>query len=290
MLLREANMSRLSKCLDAPVVVKGNGKLVGYIKNVYFDKIAKIFAYFSILSDEGQNFLLPTAGANLRDALMLDDENGLLCPDDVSLDGLTRDILGVPAFTQSGAYKGNVLDAQFSQAGKLTKLTLSSGEVSPSAILCFGDVVLLKAAKPSSAPKIPRPQKDYAVELLDGATKDIPQRTETLPDSAGGTLFIPTGGAISFGGGEPLLSQGALNAVLDGSEAPAVINDEAHTPTRIICDYEFLLGRTLGADLKTYAGELLASKGAAITSEIVEVARAHGKLVELTLSSVKRKR
>lgn len=56
-------------------------------------------------------------------------------------------------------------------------------------------------------------------------------------------------------------------------------------PPRIIGDYNFLLGRTLIKDLKSYSGELLARENTFVTVELVEVARRFGKLVELTLNS-----
>ena len=92
--------------------------------------------------------------------------------------------------------------------------------------------------------------------------------------------------ALSTDKREPVLSNGAFQVILDGSEAYSYDND-ARTPTRIICDYEFLLGRTLGADLRTYTGELIANEGSVVTDMIVDKARRAGKLVELTLNSVK---
>ena len=57
------------------------------------------------------------------------------------------------------------------------------------------------------------------------------------------------------------------------------------TPHRIIADYNFLLGRTLQDDLLSYTGETLARKNSAVTVDMVELARRHGKLIELTLNS-----
>ena len=85
---------------------------------------------------------------------------------------------------------------------------------------------------------------------------------------------------------EPVLSNGAFEMLLDGSNAYSY-DEDARTPTRVICDYEFLLGRTLGADLTTYTGELIAKQNSVVTDATVEKARKAGKLVELTLNSVK---
>lgn len=114
-------------------------------------------------------------------------------------------------------------------------------------------------------------------------------RYSLLPTEAGVTAspavrVLP---AIALNSGEPAFTQDALNMLLDGS-IPAATEADAHTPTRIICDYDFLLGRTLGADLNAYNGRPIAPKGSEVTPAIVEMARHAGKLVELTLNSIKK--
>ncbi len=341
----------LSECTDIPVIVKGDGKLVGYVKNVYFDKIGRVFIYFDIETGEGAHLFLPVGAATPKQALILDDATLAMLQEDVDVSALLPSLLGLPAYTLSGIKKGEVLDAKFSDTGELCRLILSEGDIPPSQIACIGDVVLVKNAKPAS--RIPRPKKDYPVQVLqddsgnasasesqnggehtpyprnaqasDASPIDIahPQDKVVQQDIAPKDLAIPQNGAhwvsqaktadasgqspkghfgatalpvygiappapaISISKGEPMFSQGALNAVLDGDSAMS--GSDGHNPTRIICDYEFLLGRTLGADLRTYTGELLAPKGAIITANVVELARAHGKLVDLTLNSVKQR-
>ncbi len=60
---------------------------------------------------------------------------------------------------------------------------------------------------------------------------------------------------------------------------------DGHTPPRIICEYDFLLGRKLAFPLYTYGGELIAEADCEITEQLVDSARKAGKLVELTLNS-----
>lgn len=83
---------------------------------------------------------------------------------------------------------------------------------------------------------------------------------------------------------EPVFTKDAFEKLV-GAAINTYCADDAHTPTRIICDYDFLLGRVLIADLTSYIGEILATKNSIITKEIVERARRCGKLVELTLNS-----
>ena len=329
--------------MDVPVVVKRDGRLVGRVKNVYFDKIVRNFVYFGIETAEGGRLFLPVGAATPKQALLLDDAALATLKEDVDVSALSASLLGLAAYTLSGDKKGVVLDAKFSNEGELNRLILSDGDIPPSQISCIGDVVLVKCARTSA--RVPRPKKDYPVQILKKGSPansetenggapvscdelqdvsslqpDMPQLQATSRDadrsraaasqganfppqndnaserddkasSAFGAVpaygTVPPKPAVALGKGEPLFSQGALNAVLDGD---AYFSDhDSHNPTRIICDYEFLLGRTLGADLLTYTGDLLAPKGAIITANIVELARAHGKLVDLTLNSVKQK-
>ena len=89
--------------------------------------------------------------------------------------------------------------------------------------------------------------------------------------------------AVFVNGNSPLFTKGAFDKIV-GEES---VYEDTHTPTRVICDYEFLLGRTLGQDLYTYANQPLAKKGDIVTDDLVRKARLAGKLVELTLNSIK---
>lgn len=330
-------MILLSECIGIPVIAKGDGRLIGRIKNVYFDKIRRVFAYFCIDAVEGGTLFLPVSAVTPRQAILLDDNSLPLPKDDIDVASLVPALLSLAAYTLNGASRGVVTDAKFSADGTLTKLILSDGEISPSQIACVGDVVLVKNARPLR--RIPRPKTDYPVHILQSEAPPIAddaqdakanpeaddaQNSEGTSDvsdtqdaensdavvihydseNSGASsrenaasenappvvafAYAPPLPAIAAGKGEPMFSAGALSVVLDGDAY--VPSHDAHNPTRIICDYDFLLGRTLGADLTTYTGELLAPKGAIITASVVELARAHGKLVDLTLNSVKRTR
>lgn len=90
--------------------------------------------------------------------------------------------------------------------------------------------------------------------------------------------------AVFVNGNSPLFTKDAFDKIV-GEES---VYEDTHTPTRVICDYEFLLGRTLGQDLYTYTNQPLAQKGDIVTDDLVRKARLAGKLVELTLNSVRK--
>ena len=71
--------------------------------------------------------------------------------------------------------------------------------------------------------------------------------------------------------------------ILDPS--PDMAEQGQTSPTRIISDYNFLLGRMLDDDLLSYDGRLIAYKNTRVTVDVVEKARLAGKLLELTLNS-----
>lgn len=302
-------MSKLSACLNLPAIILESATIVGYIKNVYFDKISQNFAYFCIINDDGQKKRLPVDKAICaKDAILIEDKTALADGFD---DDALQSVAGMAAYTRSGTFKGNVTDAQFSSAGKPVKFFVDGGEISPSQIATFGDVILLKAAPARRKnAKLPRPKQDSPVYILENqaalqrqeengsspifddvypaAKPAVLQRQEDNNSSPiFDEVYSSAKPAVALSAGEPMFSQGALNKVIDGA-SPLFAQEDSHTPTRVICDYEFLLGRTLGADLKSYAGELLASRGEEVTAATVERARAHGKLVELTLNSARR--
>lgn len=285
------------------------------------------------LTDKSTPRLLPIEDASsISDAVVIADEVPFISPADVDLTAMHSGLKDMAVYSQSGAFKGGISNVLFTNAGKVVKLILPDGEFTPQAILSVREVMILKSAikaKPSVKKRtIPRPEKDYPVQILNAEQSAVAlnidkpattanaqsamaatlsaeqpqytkpattQRTEgaiaytaTPISAANSAVEVPTKPVVALSADkrEPVLSNGAFQIILDGSEAYSY-DDDAHTPTRIICDYEFLLGRTLGADLRTYAGELIASEGSIVTDTIVDKARRAGKLVELTLNSVK---
>ncbi|MDE6061039.1 MAG: hypothetical protein K2G31_06195 [Clostridia bacterium] len=285
------------------------------------------------IADRNSLLLLPIEDASsVSDAVVIADEVPFISPADVDLTAMHSGLKDMAVYTQSGAFKGAISNVLFTNAGKVVKLILPEGEFTPQAILSASEVMILKSAvkgKPTVRKRtIPRPEKDYPVQILNDKKATVALNTEkpatalnvqsampaampsaeqsqyakpaatqhagttiaytATPIATNSAVEVPTKPAVALSTDkrEPVLSNGAFKIILDGSEAYSY-DDDAHTPTRVICDYEFLLGRTLGADLRTYSGELIANEGCVVTDMIVDKARRAGKLVELTLNSVK---
>ncbi|MDR3292567.1 MAG: hypothetical protein LBT20_00500 [Clostridiales bacterium] len=58
-------------------------------------------------------------------------------------------------------------------------------------------------------------------------------------------------------------------------------------PRTVISGYAFLLGRTVGNDIRNAKNDIIIPSGSIITDTVVEKAGSYGKLVELTFSSIK---
>ncbi|MDE5601138.1 MAG: hypothetical protein K2J16_01415 [Clostridia bacterium] len=329
-------MIKLSSLLGSPVLCLASSCISGRVADVYFDEYCKKAVYFCIESEDknsSPHLLHIEEASSISDAVVIADEVPFISPADVDLTAMHSGLKDMAVYTQSGAFKGGISDVLFTNAGKVVKLILPEGEFTPQAILSVREVMILKSAvkgKPTVKKRtIPRPEKDYPVQILNGekaaVTLDIEKPTTPANAQSTMTAFtlsaeqpqyakskvtphtgatiaytatpitatnsaveVPTKPVVALSADkrEPVLSNGAFQIILDGSDAYSY-DDDAHTPTRIICDYEFLLGRTLGADLRTYAGELIANEGSVVTDTIVDKARRAGKLVELTLNSVK---
>jgi hypothetical protein len=195
----------------------------------------------------------PTADKQAEDSSMAD---GLIA-DDLTADSLTADGSTADSLATDGSTARNSM-ADGSTADYLT------GYVSTADNLATGGL-----AK----------DNDNADDtLINGASACA------LPDTLVFAKYTPQK-AVRLNGGadEPSFSMAAIGKIA-GDTAMLVFDENGeHTPSRIICEYGFLLGRKLSSDLKNFAGSLLAPKGSTVTDDLVKTARKYGKLAELTL-------
>lgn len=278
-------MSRLSAVIGKPVLNIATTCIIGKVTDVYFDENLKKAVYFCIeIFPENKPMLLEyTEAQSILDAVVVADDVKLTSIQDADITALRTSVMGMPVYAPNGADKGKIKDIIITLAGKITKLQTTTSEFTPSATISVGNVILQKGAVKSKTKKtvIPRPAEERPVYILNDAKKVL-EIEKTILD---GSMPIPMPPKQETEK-EPVLSNGAFEMLLEGSRAYSY-DDDARTPTRVICDYEFLLGRTLGADLCTYTGELIAKQNSTVTDTIVDKARRAGKLVELTLNSIK---
>lgn len=288
-------MAELSDVITKPVISKSDGKIFGAVNNVYFDEYIKRIEYFSVSRNDektDENMMISFADVvAFGDALMIENDLSARYPDDIDASSLVCGIFGKEVYSANGLFRGKIEKLNFAKSGKVVKFFTETCEFLPSAFAKIGDVAILKgdASSKKKTARIPLPKTDYPVYLLSGTEPNISvqaastQKPDT-PDQSASAQAAPQAIAVSADEREPVFSKVAFEKII-GKDTPVYQEDDGHTPTRIICDYDFLLGRVLCADLNTYSGELLARKGTAVDVDVVEKARRNGKLVELTLNS-----
>lgn len=306
---------KLSETLNRDVVCKADSSLIGSTTDVYFDGNCRNIVYFDVACAGGKTLLPFSAVASVADALMTDDALALTSRGDADLSPLVSSPIGKKVYTGTGRFKGAVSDVVFSAKGRVSAIVADGVSYSPSSFRAFGDVWLLKdsASGRRNTPKVPFPKakSDYKATIL-GDSEAVPPLPAKPADAAKAADAAdgksPTGAAAEEDGRPVFFSPVQADIRPDSPAAldvrPAeeesethvylrdaagrlevIFGDDGFTPHRVIADYNFLLGRTLADDLFSYSGEKLASRGMRVTVDLVETARRHGKLMELTLSS-----
>ena len=304
-------MTRLSDILNSPVVSKSDCAVLGNVRDAYFDEKCKNLAYFVVRGEYSEKLLPFAAVAAFGDAVMVDDAFALLSAGDVDFTLYLRDLPGKPVFTGAGKSKGTLKDVCFGTTGKVLSLQTEEISCSPSSVRAFGDVLIMKDnCGKRKTPKVPFPQAqlDVPVTVLDEPADDAksvssPSAGKENADAGESDLDKNLPASVGFSVAEATAENRTAPAARTDVRAeqpsdytpvyieqaahtiPVLFNQEDFTPHRIIADYNFLLGRTLRDDLRSYVGEMLAAKGEKVTVEVVEKARRHGKLIELTLNS-----
>ncbi len=315
---------KLSDVLYKKVLSKSDATVIGEVKDVYFDNSMRNIAYVQIenMQNAMNNFVDFTCFLSVKDALILQDTTPCIDNSQIDVKDLNYAMMGKSVFSTAGDGKGDIVDVEFSSIGKVYRIVTTSATFTPSSIVAIGDVVLLKPTATSKKHvKMPKPEKDYKVELLEDNTVDnlaysthpLSSTTQNAPvELANENLFATNNmlantkeimpaqpiqneqnakqnapitlasapSPISLSQNEPMMTKSAWQ-YLGGDE----YQDDAHTPTRVICNTDFLIGRTLTRDLNGYDNSPIAKRGDKIDNLTLSLARKHGKLVELTLLS-----
>lgn len=296
-------MIELSSLLFKPVIERDTSNVIGRIKNAYFSQGCTTIAYFVVSScKQGCDALLPIADILcFADAIVVQNDANVRCIDDVDFTLFSNGIIGMEVYTQNGILKGKIQKVEFAKGGKVSKLCTENEQFTPQNVACVGDVILLKSAKQGKAKKavIPRPEKETTVlALKENNEKQITnlsaENVSLLQDEAkkavSGTPQAEVGFspvqlanapmAIKTTADSPYFSSNALKML----DAPST-EEDGRTPTRIISDYSFLLGRVLSCNLTAYTGVIIAKEGTIVDDALVEKSRRYGKLVDLVLMS-----
>lgn len=177
--------------------------------------------------------------------------------------------INLPVYTSNGEYKGIVKDVSFNEnTYEVIDLILNKGNIPANEIASVSESLVI--IKGEGFTKLQPPRKRRPNNRLK-AEKNIielqPIKTEQID------VIEPEEEDVNY-----LETQ--------DYEPTSIINDwSSNIPARIISDYSFLLGRYVLADVYSTTGELIIPANSKITEKIVDIARRHGKLVELTVGS-----
>lgn len=287
-------MIKLSFLIGKDVLELSSSRIIGRIKNAYFMQDLRRIAYFLVsLKNKDKDLLIPIEEiTSFNDAIVVQNSIKLIHANDFDFTSYICDVLNMSVYTPTGILKGQIKEIEFSQNGKTNKFHTSSTMFSPSSVLSVGGVIILKnSSKPlkTQSVAIPRPQNDSMVSILSTPAPEddlISQSAATVKQA--NTVALNTAPlAIRISAKTPYFSQNAFNNILGEGKGYTSTFDDIHTPTRVICDYSFLLDRTLQKDVIALNGTVIAKSGERITDEVVSKARREGKLVDLALNSVR---
>ncbi len=286
-------MIKLSLVIDKYVLDATASKIIARIKNAYFMQNCKRIAYFlANITNSNKNVLIPTESITaFADAIVVQNNINFIDENDFDFTSFIGDVMDMPAYTTTGILKGQITEVEFYTNGNVSKLYTQNTAVQPSSILSVGNVILLKNSGRNVKPKvqnikIPRPETSAPVTLLTD-NETLISDSNTMHRKSANTIIVPDAPlAIKLSSKTPYFSQNAIDTIL-GDKSDAYPLGDTHTPTRVICDYSFLLERTLAKDILSYTGNVIAKKGDLITDDVVASARREGKLVELALNSTR---
>lgn len=164
-----------------------------------------------------------------------------------------------PIFDTDGNRKGRVEDFEF-ENNRITDLVIGENKLIPTAnvVIASEELIIVKGRRKIKARiNEQKPLADEKTYFNENTVSPVPLQPQTV--------------------NQPEIQ------VYNRTET-----DEQESPKKIISGYKFLLGRTVIKHIIS-GGKMIIPRGKVIDDDTVELARKYGKLVELTVSSVKDK-
>jgi sporulation protein YlmC with PRC-barrel domain len=265
-------MRRVSELLSKPLISLLEGGNEGVIKNIAFDKRLKKPKWLIFYDDSNERAIrisdIFKVGQN---AVVIKTRESIVALN--AAEGLVlNNPINCTVYTSDGKEMGRVKDVVL-RDDKDEVLLLELDDFSIPADQIFsssGDTVVIL-------------EKNEALKI----SRSVGNKKTAQQGSHGG-------GRISAGGG----NAGGRGGHADGekinikqSDTPvADLTYEApykdRTQKKLIGDYKFLLGRKTNRDIFDKKNIRIIKKNSSITADVVNAARLHGKLIELTVNSL----
>lgn len=247
-------MYNLSEIIGKSIISLYEGKVLGTITNVAFEKkLKKIthFIFFETENDEvefvihsnaifaaGKNALVIKNASAVEPLSNLEPQIALCSP------------INLQVFTTQGACLGKVCDVFIDATFNVCSIAISNGEtLSAQEVVSFSDNAILiqdKNVKINTS----KLSKQNRPKLIKTETPVTILRTDTI---------------------SPILSQ--------------LQNTTATLPTKVTSSVNFLVGRVVTQNLYSQSKELIAKKGSLISQKTIENAKKNGKIKELSIFS-----
>ncbi|MDR2046649.1 MAG: hypothetical protein LBP79_01860 [Clostridiales bacterium] len=282
----------LNEICGKKIINSLNAKYEGILTGALVSRDLKIIKAFKAgvitTSDDGirsekQIYIDPSCIFSFKDALVTTSLKEIEYPNtNESLDAP----LGVPVFNINGLMYGYLIDICFNKAFKVTKLVYDRPFVIRRLVSVSNDIIIANAVFKKTA-------VNTVSESTDKETFSFTNSLQVVNDDDRpkrrllNRLYLKN---VSNGYGFSDVAENHENFSEDLALNGRFISDKLYYsryPKKLICGYSFLLGRTVGSDIRNAKNEVLINRGTVITDKIVEKAGEYGKLVELTFLSVK---
>lgn len=303
-------MRKVSDLLSKPLISTGNATFEGVISGFLCDKRLKAVEYLNILVenealDERKYVALRYVKNIADDSVTITNNLCIKSAEEVDFEKYIDNPVNCRIFDSDGTLIGKVTDVCFGDTTKqITEIKVGADTITPEQIASVSnDIIILykdgqKPLRKSAPRKVKKPAENTVVAALeeppviDGAASekesaeaaalseisDAPAENKTdvseIREIALTELISP----------EELLLPQAETQSSEGDQAPAQCRQNI-MPQRVICNYRFLLGRLVTANIYNMRREPIVKAGSLITAEVVLTAHRNNKLVDLTLHS-----
>lgn len=281
-------MQKLSDFIGKPVLSLQDGKIVGYIGNVWFDAKLTRSKTAEIFCDDDtdlQNMFVSIARLSCEgDAVVLSSLAHLLPQNQASATG--RNPISRDAYNQSGKHLGKVRDILL-DGNTVTNIVCGTGTFTPSNLLrtsddccVFNDTgAPLRIAKPRKRPSRQRPAVSASTVTPAPAATPTPM-VAPMPNVAPAPEPphpVPVAQPLPQPPTQPVPQEGSV-----GTPDKNATVTVTRTPGEAVKDYRFLLGKYVHSPV-TQDGRILIPVGTVVSEQCIEIAREKGKLVQLAL-------
>lgn len=253
-----------SELISKKLIVLSSAQEAGTVANVLFDTSLSRGKLLHVLCDSDRRpehcYVPLKKVSSVGDACVVKTEDSLL--GEWETDNVVPCPINRTAYAHDGELLGRILDVELDK-DKVCGIVTEKGTFSPDKVVSFSDglLVLNTSDKPL---KIPKPRKNPPA---------ADSRAVTVHKNAAAQTEQPAANAAQT---EEQVS--AQNSV----PVPSLIPQEDTTVTRSPLNYPFLLGKPVHAAIAD-SGRILIPAGTVVTQEVIDLAKRHGKLVQLAL-------